>query len=80
MPSVKMPTSIQYQFDKVEREVTEKEAKWQAEWDNIVCPFEKVRMYCDEKRRAERKALYDKLHKAKDKLEAARAKKRKEMV
>lgn len=80
MPSVKVATNVLYLCEKLEREVAEKEAKWQAEWDSIACPFAKVEMYCTEKRRAERKALYDRLHKAKDKLEAARAKKRKEMV
>lgn len=80
MPSVKVAHNALYLYEKVEREVAKKEAEWRAEWDSILCPFEKAQMYCTEERRAERKALYDRLHKAKDKLEAARAKKRKEMV
>lgn len=80
MPSMKIAHNEQYKFDQVVQEVAQKEAQWQQEWDNILCPFAKVRMYCTDEKRAARKAVYDKLHKARERIGAARAKKRKERV
>lgn len=82
MPSVKIRVAHneQYKFDKVIQEVEQKEAAWQREWDSILCPFAKVTVYCSEERRAKRKALYDKLNKARERIDAARAKKRKETI
>lgn len=74
MPSVKVSHDIQLAFDQINRERVKKEAKWQKEWDDIICPFAKITMYCSDAKRAERKKLYDRWRKVKDKLDAARAK------
>lgn len=73
MPAIKVTHSIQLAFDQVNRELAKKEAKWQKEWDDIACPFTKVTVYCSDAKRAERRKMYDKWHKVKDKLDAARA-------
>jgi len=80
MPAVKVAHDVQLAFDQINRELAKREARWLAEWEAIICPYEKVRMYCSDAKRAERKRMYDKWHKVKDKLDTARAKKQKEMV
>jgi len=80
MPRVNVVHNEQYKYDQVVQMVAKKEAQWQQEWDSTQCPFAKVQMYCAEGRRAERKAVYDELHKARERIDAARAKKRKETV